>query len=121
MFEQDTRKCDFESYIDKKAVECQIEKRRFGKGPEVLNSYVRHRKEEQRKLARSMGLWPRVKFLDPNEPTLFEKLQKSRKRRGDNGDGEGSVRRTVTETMKALVANLPKVPAEKDGSDPKRT
>lgn len=72
--------------------------------PEVLDSYVRFRKEAQREEARRRGLCPRSRNECQNKrrrsvSDILEGLVRPR----DEGPNEVEV-----QTMKELVANLPK-------------
>ncbi|CAN6288334.1 unnamed protein product [Urochloa humidicola] len=120
-----TRKCDWEFFYDKHEVDAEIMRRKkFGIHPQVLNSYIKYRKEQQRKKAKERGFLPRPvsdkkkKCVDP----LFQWWEKNkRKKTGLLGEhsrdsskaGEGPNNVTM-ETMKQLVANLPVIVPDDD-------
>ncbi|CAN6335930.1 unnamed protein product [Urochloa humidicola] len=120
-----TRKCDWEFFYDKHEVDVEIMRcKKFGIHPQVLNSYIKCRKEQQRKKAKERGFLPRLvrdkkeKCVDP----LFEWWEKNkRKKTGSLGEqsrdgskaGEGP-NNVAMETMKQLVANLPVIVPDDD-------
>ncbi|CAN6162326.1 unnamed protein product [Urochloa humidicola] len=120
-----TRKCDFKYFYDKKEVEEEILRRKkFGIHRNVLDSYIKSRKEKQRREARERGYLPRP-VRDKKEkwvPPLFEKWEKNKRNKtgslaeqhGDKGKAVEDPNNVDMETMKQLVANLPIIVSDDD-------
>ena len=85
-----------EYYLEKTEVENEILLRKLkGHHPNVLESYLRCRKSEQREAARKMRLWPRP-----------ERNSKKHKR-GEVHEMEKRAVEAQMEAMKAIVGELP--------------
>ena len=80
-----------------------------GRHPNVLNSYVKFRKEKQREEARKMGLWPRPTRYDPGKSVDANLEPREKKQRRGLG-----VDKVLMETMKGLVSDLPIIIEDED-------
>ncbi|CAO2038187.1 unnamed protein product [Urochloa humidicola] len=112
-----TKKCDWEYYLDKREVEDEILRRKKPRmHPNVLRSYIKCRKEDQRKLAKQMRLFPRPggASKDKTVSPLVAWWENKKRKKSNEGTSANSVE---LETMKELVANLPVIVPDGDDDE----
>jgi hypothetical protein len=80
-----------------------------GRHPNVLNSYVKFRKQEQRAATRERGLWPRP-TRDEKGKSVDANLEPREKKQRCGLE----VDKVLMETMKGLVTDLPIIIEDED-------